>query len=386
LKHYDVIVLGVGSMGGAAANNLAERGAKVLGLDTFRPGHDQGSAHGGTRIIRQSYFESPEYVPLLRRAYEGWSRLEEESGRSIMELCGGVYIGDPGDITFTGSRTAAELHGLDHEILDADEIRERFPTMDPADDAVAVYESNAGYVRPEETTIANAEVAARKGATLRFAEPVTHWQATPGGGVEVVTPNGAYGADRLVVAPGAWAPQVLPELGLPLAIERMIFYWFSPEYTERVPYAAYSDAHHPVYIEETHGNGQVYGFPMTDGPAGGLKLGYFRKGTPTTPQTIDRNVSDAEVDDMRRRALQLFPRLTGALVQAKTCLYSVTPDEHFVIGSHPEHEQVQIACGFSGHGFKFVPVVGEILADLALDGRSRMLPPTLFDPQRAALR
>lgn len=386
MHHFDVIVVGVGSMGGAAANSLAERGLSVLGLETFEPGHDQGAAHGGTRIIRQSYFESPEYVPLLRRAYDGWRKLEAESGRSIMELCGGIYIGDPGDITYVGSKAAAELHGLDHEILTADQIRERFPTMAPADDAVAVYESNAGYVRPEETTFANAEVAAKKGATLRFHEPITHWQTTPGGGVEVVTTQGTYGADRLVITPGPWAKQLLPELKLPLAIDRMIFYWFSPEYTPEVDFAAYSDANHPVYIEETHGNGQIYGFPMTDGPDGGLKLGFFRKGTPTTPQTIDRTVYDHEVADMQERALQLFPRLTGKLVQAKTCLYSVTPDEHFIIGPHPEFEQVQIACGFSGHGFKFVPVVGEILADLAQYGASELLPETLFDPQRPELR
>lgn len=386
MEHHDVIVLGVGSMGGAAVNTLADRGAKVLGLETFEPGHDQGAAHGGTRIIRQSYFESPAYVPLLQRAYEGWRTLEAESGRSIMELCGGIYLGDPGDITFVGSRAAAELHGLPHEILDADEVRRRFPTMNPADDALAVYEADAGYVRPEETTIANAEVAARKGATLRFHEPVTHWQTTPGGGVEVVTTHGTYGADRLVVTPGPWAKQVLPELNLPLAIDRMVFYWFAPEYTDAVPYELYSDERHPVYIEETHGNGQIYGFPMTDGPAGGLKLGFFRHGTPTTPQTIDRTVHAEEIAEMQRRAVQLFPRLTGPLVTAKTCLYSVTPDEHFIIGAHPEHEQVQIACGFSGHGFKFVPVVGEILADLALDGASALLPDELFSPERAVLR
>lgn len=385
MEHYDVIVLGVGSMGGAAANALAERGMSVLGLETFEPGHDQGAAHGGTRIIRQSYFESPEYVPLLRRAYDLWRRLEEESGRDIMALCGGIYLGDPASLTFAGSRRAAELHGLEHEVLDADEVRRRFPTMDPADDALALYEKNAGYVRPEETTIANAEVAARKGATLRFHEPVTHWQATPGGGVEVVTTQGVYGADRLIVTPGPWAPTVLPELGLPLSIERMIFYWFAPEFTAAAPYESWGDERHPVYIEETHDNGQIYGFPMTDGPAGGFKLGFFRKGTPTTAGTIDRTVYEEEVADMRERAVQLFPRLTGPLVQAKTCLYSVTPDEHFVIGTHPEHAQVQVACGFSGHGFKFVPVVGEILADLAIDGRTD-LPIGLFDPTREALR
>lgn len=384
MESFDVIVLGLGSMGGAAANSLAERGLDVLGLETFEPGHDQGAAHGGSRIIRQAYFESPDYVPLLRRSYDGFRKLEEESGRSLMTLCGGIYLGDPDDLTYRGSLEAARLHGLEHEVLDADHVRRRFPTMNPAEDAMAVYEANAGYVRPEETTIANAEVAAKKGATLRFHEPVTHWQATPAGGVEVVTTQGVYGADRLVVTPGPWAPQVLPELRLPLAIDRMVFYWFQPSFTPELPYQRWSDAEHPVYIEQTHGNGQIYGFPMTDGPAGGFKLGFFRKGSPTTPQTIDRHVYDHEVADMRARAVQLFPRLTGPLVQAKTCLYSVTPDEHFVIGPHPLHRQVQIACGFSGHGFKFVPVVGEILADLAVAG-STELPISLFDPTREVL-
>ncbi|GAA1467423.1 N-methyl-L-tryptophan oxidase [Microbacterium thalassium] len=385
MQHHDVIVIGLGSMGGAAANELAARGADVLGLETYEPGHEFGSAHGGSRIVRQSYFEDPQYVPLLRRAYDGWRRLEADSGRRIMTLCGGIYIGDPDELTFAGSLAAAREHGLAHEVLDAVEVRRRFPTIDPADDALAVYEADAGYVRPEETTIANAEVAARRGATLRFGERVRSWTATPGGGVQVTTDAGTYGADRLVIAPGAWAPELLPELALPLSIERMVFYWFTPEFSESLPYEAWSEARHPVYIEQTHGNGQIYGFPMTDGPEGGFKLGFFRKGSVTTADTIDRTVVDAEVEDMRERALQLFPQLTGPVVQAKTCLYSVTPDEHFVIGQHPEHPQVSIACGFSGHGFKFVPVVGEILADLATRG-STDLPIGLFDPLRAVLR
>ncbi|AWT25694.1 Monomeric sarcosine oxidase [Corynebacterium provencense] len=381
MQHFDVIILGTGSMGGAAANALAGRGARVLGLEAYEPGHDQGSAHGGTRIIRQSYFESPDYVPLLRRSYELFRELEEESGRSLMQLCGGIYIGDPASITFSGSKIAAEQHGLDHEILTADQIRARFPTMDPADDALGLYEANAGYVRPEETTIANAEVAAGKGATLHFHEKVTSWTTTPGGGVEVTTDAATYGADRLIVSPGAWAPVMLPELRLPLQIDRMIFYWFSPQTTPAVPFSAWSEENHPVYIEETHGNGQIYGFPATDGPDGGFKLGFFRRGTPTTADTIDRTVYDSEISDMRDRAVQLFPGLTGPLVQAKTCLYSVTPDEHFIVGPHPDHPQVILACGFSGHGFKFVPVIGEILADLTLDGTTRH-EISLFDPGR----
>ncbi|AGP31277.1 N-methyl-L-tryptophan oxidase [Corynebacterium terpenotabidum] len=385
MSHWDVIIIGTGSMGGAAANALAERGVNVLGLETFEPGHEQGAAHGGTRIIRQSYFESPDYVPLLRRSYELFRKLEEESGREIMELCGGIYIGDPESLTFAGSKLAAELHNLEHEVLTADEIRTRFPTMDPADDALGLYEANAGYVRPEETTIANAEVAARKGATLHFHEKVTGWTITDDGGVEVTTdtPDGpaVYTADKLIVSPGAWAPVLLPELNLPLQIDRMLFHWFTPDYTDKVPAEAWSEENHPVYIEQTHDNDQIYGFPATDGPDGGFKLGFFRNGSPTTADTIDRTVYDHEVEEMRARALELFPALTGPLVQAKTCLYSVTPDEHFVVGPHPDHPQVIVACGFSGHGFKFVPVIGEILADLAIDGTTRHNI-DLFDPSR----
>lgn len=383
MEHYDVIVIGVGSMGGATCNTLAGRGHRVLGLETYAPGHDQGAAHGGTRIIRQSYFEDPAYVPLLRRAYDGFRELEAESGRSLMTLCGGIYIGDPRSITFAGSRQAAIEHDLPHEILDAAEIRARFPTMSPADDALGLYERDAGYVRPEETTIANAEVAAAKGATLRFGTKVRSWTATPGGGVEVRTDDAVYGADSLVITPGAWAPMLLEDLHLPLAIDRMIFHWFRPDFAA-VPYEAWDEGRHPVYIEQTHDNAQIYGFPMTDGPDGGFKLGFFRLGTPTTADTIDRVVRDEENEAMRARALELFPHLTGPVVQAKTCLYSVTPDEHFVVGPHPRHPQVSIGCGFSGHGFKFVPVIGEILADLATAGRTDQ-PIGLFDPRRPAL-
>lgn len=383
MDHHDVIVIGVGSMGGATCNALAERGVDVLGIEAFHPGHDQGSAHGGSRIIRQSYFEDPAYVPLLRTAYEGFRRLEEESGRQLMTLCGGIYVGDPDNVVVTGSRRAAQEHALAHEMLDADQIRERFPTMAPADDAIALYEENAGYVRPEETTIAHAEVARRKGATLRFGERVRSWRTTPGGGVEVTTDAATHGADHLVVTPGAWAPVVLETLGLPLSIERMVFHWFEPDFSA-LPYPWWSEEHHPVYIEQTHGNEQVYGFPMTDGPAGGFKLGFFRVGSPTTADTIDRVVRAEEVERMQARARQLFPHLSGPAVQSRTCLYSVTPDEHFVIGSHPAHAQVSIGCGFSGHGFKFVPAVGEVLADLATSGTTAH-PVGLFDPGRGAL-
>ena len=382
IDNYDVIVVALGSMGSAAAHTLAARGLRVLGLETFWPAHDQGSAHGGTRIIRQAYFEGQAYVPLLRGAFDGWRELQQQSGRELVRLCGGIYIGDPDSVIFTGSLEAALVHGLPHEVLDAAEIRARFPTMGPADHAVGLYEPNAGYVRPEETVLANVELDRRHGASLHFEEPVTSWTTTPGGGVEVVTSKGRYGADRLVLTPGAWAPQLLP-MPVPIAVERQIFYWFEPDFTARVPYQRYAEGH-PVYIEETDGNGMLYGFPIVDGPKGGLKLAFYRQnvGT-TTPQTIDRTVHREEVDAMLRRARQLFPNLSGRLVKAATCMYASAPDDHFVIGRLDDMPQVVVACGFSGHGFKFVPVVGRIVADLVQTG-STAYDISMFDPYRPA--
>ena len=254
MPRYDVIVVGLGSMGGAAARQLAGRGLSVLGLETFQPAHDQGSAHGGSRIVRQSYFEGAAYVPLLERAYAGWRELEADSGRELLTLCGGIYIGDPDSYVVTGAQRSAETHGLDHEVLDAEQIRERFPTMNPRDHALGVYEANAGFTRPEQTVLAHIDVAGRLGADLRFGEPVTHWSGTPGGGVEVVTIAGRYAADRLVLCPGAWAPQLLAEYRFPIHIQRQLVYWFTPQFTPAVPYEAYTPDRQPVWIEETDHN------------------------------------------------------------------------------------------------------------------------------------
>ncbi|UQU61633.1 N-methyl-L-tryptophan oxidase [Couchioplanes caeruleus] len=374
---YDVIVAGLGGMGSAAAYHLAARGQRVLGLERFGVAHDRGASHGGSRLTRQSYFESPDYVPLLLRAYELWEALARDSGRDVIRLTGGVMVGRPDSRTVAGSRRSAEQWGLEHEMLDAAELRRRFPAMNPRDDEVALYESRAGFVRPELTVTAHLDLAARHGAELYFHEPVTRWEPTADGGVRVDTEAGTYTAGRLVVTPGPWAPQLLADLGLPIVIERQVLYWFQP--------AGGVDPFLPdrfgVYIWEDRHGSQVYGFPAVDGPAGGAKIAFFRRGIPTTPETVDRDVHRDEIDTMAARARRHLPDLPGSLVSARTCLYSTTPDEHFVIAGHPGCAAVTVACGFSGHGFKFVPVVGEILADLALTGTTRH-PIGLFDPAR----
>lgn len=385
MRTSDVIVLGLGSMGASAARELAGRGQRVIGLERFGPAHDRGSAHGGSRIVRQSYFEGEAYVPLLRRAYDGWRTLEEQSGSELLTLCGGIYIGDPDSVVFAGARSAAEQHHLAHEVLDADSIRARFPTLDPADHALGLYEAAAGFVRPEAAVLANLSLARRSGAELRFGEGVRSWTSTPGGGVEVTTGADRYGADRLVISAGAWAPELLAAYEFPIRVERQVMYWFEPEISPELPYERWASPEHPVYIEETDGNREFYGFPMTDGPDGGIKCAFFNTGVQTTPDGIDRVVHAGEVEEVRARARQLLPRVTGPLLAARTCLYATTPDAAFVIGLLPDRPQVAIACGFSGHGFKFVPVVGEILADLVTSGRTAHAI-GLFDLQRPALQ
>jgi sarcosine oxidase len=380
----DVIVVGLGSMGSAVAHELSARGHRVLGLERFSPVHDQGSGHGGSRIIRQCYFEGLDYVPLLRRAYEGWARLEEQSGTDIVTLCGGIYIGDPAEETFTGSLAAARRFGLPHEVLTAADIRQRFPAMHPADHALGVFEPHAGFVDPEATIGANITLARQSGADLRFGEQVLSWSITPGGGVEVVTGSATHAADVLVVAPGAWSRALLGGWGRPVQPERQVFYWLAPDYAAGPVAEHWSPTVQPVFIERTDGAEQVYGFPVVGGARAGLKIGIFHDHRPTDPDRVDRTVHADETQHMLDRARMLFPHLTGRVVDARTCLYPTAPDDHFMVGLHPEHRQVTVLTGFGGHGFKFVPVMGEIGADLATTGHTD-LPIGLFALDRPTL-
>jgi sarcosine oxidase len=376
MTSYDVIVVGLGGMGSATVRNLAARGVRVLGLERFQPAHDRGSSHGDSRIIRQSYFEDPAYVPLLLRAYELWQEAEKDSGADLLTLTGGLYLGPPESTTFAGSLRAAQEWDLPHDVLDAAGVRERFPTFSPAAGEVAVFEERAGFVRPERTVATHLDLAARDGADLRFGRQVLSWDAT-GDGVRVRTADGEHTAGSLVISPGAWAPTLLAGLGLPLRVERQVQYWFAP------PGGAGPYERQPVYVAEQAGGAQIYGFPAIDGPDGGVKVAFFRRGRDTDPDALDRVVTDAEVDEMRARVADTLPGLVGPVVKTVPCMYTTTPDEHFVIATHPEHENVTVACGFSGHGFKFVPVVGEVLADLATTGTTSH-PIALFDARRFA--
>lgn len=374
--NYDVIVLGLGGMGSSAAYHLARRGMRVLGLERFAPAHDKGSSHGGSRIIRQSYFEDPAYVPLLLRSYELWEELKQNSGVDVYSITGGLFIGPPDSTTFSGSLRASEQWGLDHEVLTDCEVHQRFPAFEPPAGQFALYERMAGFARPEFTVRAHIGLAEQAGADLHFGEPALSWTDDVRG-VIVHTEAGTYHAAQLVVCPGAWAPKVLSDIGIRIKIERQVMYWI--DHSPGSP----SMEGGPIYIQENNNVEQIYGFPPIDGPAGGAKVAFFRKGTECTPDTIDREVHPDERRDMLDRVSQLLPGLSGPVLDTATCMYSTTPDENFVIARHPLHTNVSVACGFSGHGFKFVPVVGEILADLVEHGTTDH-PVALFDPARLA--
>lgn len=375
---HDVIVLGLGGMGSAALYQLALRRKRVLGIEQFTPAHDRGSSHGKSRVTRQAYYEDPAYVPLLLRSYELWYQVERETNRKVLFEVGGLMIGPPNGEVVSGSTRSARKYGLAHEILDAKEIRRRFPPFQPGADIIALYERKAGFLKPEEGVRAHLDAAKTHGAELHFGEEVLHWEPVKDR-VRVRTTKDSYEAERLVIAPGAWAPQVLADLGLPLEVERQILFWFDPI----GGIEPFLPDRFPIFIWEAEGGATPYGFPSIDGPEGGAKLAFYRAPTPTicTPQSIDRTVHEEEVEQMREAVRDRIPSLNSRCLATATCMYTNTPDKNFILTTHPRHPQVTIACGFSGHGYKFCSVVGEICADLATRGETKH-DIRLFHPDR----
>lgn len=378
---YDVIVAGLGAMGSAAAWHLARRGAKVLGLEQFTPVHDLGSSHGDTRIFRMAYFENPDYVPLLRRAYELWCELEGAAGHPMLVRNGALMIGAADSAVVAGTLASAQRWSLPHELLDRDEMARRYPqfVLEPGEQAV--FESNAGFVNPEDAVRAQLELASAAGAELRFETPVTSW-ARDGGGVVVRTAGQSFRADRLVLTAGAWTHRVAPDLRVPLRVVRRVMHYLAPV----GPGADFAPERFPVFVFQLGaGPDAIYGFPWVDDPGEGVKTGFHHRGDDTDPDEIDRTVSAAEQEEMRGVLAARIPGLAGAHVRSKVCMYTLTPDEDFVIDHLPGTDgTVVVAGGFSGHGFKFTPVVGEILADLALTGTTA-LPIDFLSAQRFAV-
>jgi sarcosine oxidase len=375
VAQFDVIVVGLGGMGSAAAYHLAARGKRVLGLEQYTPVHDRGSSHGQSRIIRQAYFEDPAYVPLVLRAYELWDQLERETGQSLLTITGGLMLGTPTSDVVTGSLQSAQQYQLPYNMLDAADIHRRFPPFTPDANTVGFYEHNAGFLRVEAAVGAHLGRAQQLGAQLHFAQPVEHWEAA-GDAVIVTTAAGQYTAEHVVIAPGAWAAHLLAALHLPLMVERQVQFWFEPQGSIE----AFLPDRFPIYIWETE-ELTFYGFPALDQSRNEVKAAIHHGGEICTPDTIRRAVGADEVEHMQRVLAGRVPALNGPCRQSLTCMYTNTPDQHFVIAPHPNHPNVVIAAGFSGHGFKFASVVGEMLADLVVDGATPHST-GLFTPQR----
>jgi len=373
---YDVIVLGLGAMGSAAALHLAERGKRVLGIEQFTSPHDKGSSHGGSRMIRQAYFESPDYIPLVLRAYELWRKLERDSGTRLLHITGGLNIGSRDGELVKRTISASQQHSIPFEVLEGSAISKRFPVVVPLPGDAAVHETNAGYLFPEECIRAHLTLASRAGAELLFEETVLSWSAA-GNRVEVRTSKGTYSAGHLVITAGPWANEALHGI-FPLRVTRQVMAWIQPT-TGVTPFLPGS---FPVFLcEDLDGGYPSYGLPAMDGPAGGIKAAVHGSDVVCTPESVDRDVHESDVRKIIAKLRVRMPALDGEVVRAKTCLYTMSPDEHFVIGAHPEFLSCTVACGFSGHGFKFAGVVGEILADLATRG-STAHPIGLFSPRR----
>ena len=365
----NVIVIGLGAMGSAAAQHLAERGCRVVGFDQFAPPHSHGSSHGLTRIFRQAYFEDHRYVPLLMRSFELWEKLERDSGESLLHLPGALVIGPQDGQLVKRSAESALAFGLAHELLDAAELKRRYPVFTVDSDTIALLETNAGYLRPEACIEQQLRLAARAGAELHTNERVISWHADDHGStVTVRTDSGTYIADHLAITAGPWAPQLLADHGLPLRVTRQVLCWFEP--TESMD--SFREDRFPVYlIEAEGGNPLIYGFPLTGPAQEGLKVALHGVEEVCTPDTVCRDIRPADESAIRKRLSHTLPSLAGRLLHAETCLYTMTPDENFMIGPHPQHPAVTVAAGFSGHGFKFAQVVGEILADIVLDQTPR---------------
>lgn len=348
-------------MGAAAAYHLASRGKRVIGIDRYQPGHRYGSSHGRTRIIREAYFEAPEYVPLVRRAYRLWRELENESGQSLLSIHGLLTIGPSGSELVSGVLASSEQYGIACESLGRDEIMQRFPGAVPAEGMVGVYEPTGGLLDPERCIDAHLALARKHGAGIRDGERVKSWRNL-GEGVEVVTDQDTYRAEHLVVTAGPWSDRILSDLNLPLECWRVFFAHY-----DSVKRDYFTPDIQPITIWDTP-HGSYYAIPYL--PSQGVKVGRHDSGDVVDPETMKRTVDVGELRNQTEIIERYMPGSTGRVLEAETCIYTVTPDHHFIIDRHPEHQNISYAAGFSGHGYKFAPVIGEVMADLVEHGRT----------------
>ena len=363
MDDFDAIVVGMGGMGSATAYQLARRGLKVLGLEKHNLLHDMGSSHGLTRIIRLPYYEHPSYVPLLFRAYELWRQLENLTGERILFVTGGIDAGPENGRIVQGSLAACKEHSLRHEVLDAGQLHERFPGVCLSKDMVSVYSPDSGFVLSERAISLYTRLALDLGAEIHARQPVVGWEVRPDS-IIVRTDTATYSTSRLIICAGAWTSKLLHALSKILQPERQVLIWTRPLRPEIFQLGAF-----PIFNLQSP-EGHFYGFPVYDFP--GFKIGrYHHRNEKVDPDAMDRECHSEDEAVLREGIARYFPEANGPTLALKVCLFTNTPDEHFILDAHPESDRVFIAAGFSGHGFKFCSVVGEIMAELASSGATR---------------
>ncbi|MEY2550575.1 MAG: sarcosine oxidase [Verrucomicrobiota bacterium] len=361
---YDVAIAGLGGIGSAIAAHCAGRGASVLGLEQFGPAHGQGASHGKSRMIRQAYFEDAAYVPLVLRSYELWRELEEKSAEQLLRITGVLSVGREDSEIIAGTERSAAEHGLRVEALSKQQLRQRYPSLTALADEEALFEADGGVLDPERAVGAHLKVAQAAGADLRFQTSMQRWEATERGVTIHLDGETRLSARTLVLSLGPWFQKTMELLGVRLRVQRNVQAWFSPKVR------SYEAGRFPAFLLDRAGlPAPLYGFPDF---GDGVKAAFHGFGQLTAPDEVDREIDPTrDVAPIARAMEEWMPGATATFREAKPCMYSLTPDGNFVIDRHPQYPNVILCGGFSGHGFKFAPVIGEIAADLSLDGGSR---------------
>jgi sarcosine oxidase len=354
----DVIVVGLGAMGSAALYHLAQRGVRVIGFDRYAPPHTLGSTHGLSRIIRESYYEHPRYVPLVQRAYDLWADLERKAARRLFYQTGGLMIGDAAGVLIAGALRSAREHGLAHELLSAREVHQRFPGFELPKETSGFFEPRAGVLDPEGCVDAHLHWAGAAGAEVRPNEAVREWSVTAGR-VRVVTEMGEYDAGRLALCAGAWNPALIDDASITLRVERQVMHWFTPARTPEL----FVPARCPIAMTE-YAPDRIFYFVPDSGD--GVKAAIHHEGEVTDPDAIRREVTEEDVAPVNQLLRRYLPNAAGPLRGSATCLYTNTTDGHFLIAPHARHDEVLIVSACSGHGFKFASAIGEAVADLTM--------------------
>ncbi|MDS0295478.1 N-methyl-L-tryptophan oxidase [Halogeometricum luteum] len=354
---YDAIVVGVGGVGSAVVYELARRGKNVLGLERYDIPHSRGSSHGQTRIIRRAYHEHPQYMAMIDRAYDYWERLEDECGEQLLFKTGSVAAGPAASDLVSGARRTCEVHSIPHERIGGAEASERFPGFTLPEEYEVVYQADGGFVRPEAATVAHVRLARELGATVETETEVTDWRSTRNG-VQVTTENGRYEADRLVVAAGPWLGKVVDSLASAVSPERQVLSWFRPKRAED-----FAPETHPVFLV-SDGEDIHYGFPTYGRP--GVKFGrHYHLRERIDPDGMDREATAHDEAILAEAAGRYLAVDADEPLGFETCIYTNTADRDFIVDTLPNHSDVVVLGGFSGHGYKFAGVLGELGAELA---------------------